>query len=426
MNTIIKNGLLLLETEAGFVTQPGTVYIIGDRIASVDKMPEGFAADKVIDAENKLVMPGLTNCHTHTYMALFRNLADDVAFDEWLFRRVMPLEDKLTPEDAYWGAMLSCTEMLKTGTTSFLDMHMFQGKTAQAAVDSGIRGVISRGLVGEGNDAGGATRIREALEEAEQFKDCPTLSFMLGPHAIYTCDTDYLGIVMETAKQHNLPLHIHLSETRYEVSECIKNHGCSPVKYLNNMGFFDQHTVAAHCVYVDEEDRRILAERGVFAALNPKSNMKLGNGFAPVAQMLEQGVNTCLGTDSAASNNSLDLFSEMNFTALIHKGTAESAQSVSAQQVLKMATSGGAAALGLSCGKLEVGRLADIVLLDLNRPQFCPRHNLPAALCYSANGSEVDTVLVVGNVVVEQGKLTQFDETEIYRKAQEAILRVQN
>lgn len=426
MNTIIKNGLLLLETEAGFVTQPGTVYITGDRIASVDKMPEGFAADKVIDAENKLVMPGLTNCHTHTYMALFRNLADDVAFDEWLFRRVMPLEDKLTPEDAYWGAMLSCTEMLKTGTTSFLDMHMFQGKTAQAAVDSGIRGVISRGLVGEGNDAGGAARIREALEEAEQFKDCPTLSFMLGPHAIYTCDTDYLGIVMETAKQHNLPLHIHLSETRYEVSECIKNHGCSPVKYLNNMGFFDQHTVAAHCVHVDEEDRRILAEKGVFAALNPKSNMKLGNGFAPVAQMLEQGVNTCLGTDSAASNNSLDLFSEMNFTALIHKGTAESAQSVSAQQVLKMATSGGAAALGLSCGKLEVGRLADIVLLDLNRPQFCPRHNLPAALCYSANGSEVDTVLVGGNVVVEQGKLTQFDETEIYRKAQEAILRVQN
>ena len=270
------------------------------------------------------------------------------------------------------------------------------------------------------------TGIREALEEAEQFKDCPALSFMLGPHAIYTCDTDYLGIVIETAKQHNLPLHIHLSETRYEVSECIKNHGCSPVKYLNNMGFFDQHTVAAHCVYVDEEDRRILAERGVFAALNPKSNMKLGNGFAPVAQMLEQGVNTCLGTDSAASNNSLDLFSEMNFTALIHKGTAESAQSVSAQQVLKMATSGGAAALGLSCGKLEVGRLADIVLLDLNRPQFCPRHNLPAALCYSANGSEVDTVLVGGNVVVEQGKLTQFDETEIYRKAQEAILRVQN
>ena len=426
MNTIIKNGLLLLETEAGFVTQPGTVYITGDRIASVDKMPEGFAADKVIDAENKLVMPGLTNCHTHTYMALFRNLADDVAFDEWLFRRVMPLEDKLTPEDAYWGAMLSCTEMLKTGTTSFLDMHMFQGKTAQAAVNSGIRGVISRGLVGEGNDAGGAARIREALEEAEQFKDCPTLSFMLGPHAIYTCDTDYLGIVMETAKQHNLPLHIHLSETRYEVSECIKNHGCSPVKYLNNMGFFDQHTVAAHCVYVDEEDRRILAEKGVFAALNPKSNMKLGNGFAPVAQMLEQGVNTCLGTDSAASNNSLDLFSEMNFTALIHKGTAESAQSVSAQQVLKMATSGGAAALGLSCGKLEAGCLADIVLLDLNRPQFCPRHNLPAALCYSANGSEVDTVLVGGNVVVEQGKLTQFDETEIYRKAQEAILRVQN
>lgn len=425
MNTVIQNGLLLLETKAGFETKTADLFLQDDKIVAIGKGPEGFQPEQVIDAKEKLVMPGLVNCHTHTYMSLFRNLADDIAFDDWLFRRIMPLEDKLTPEDAYWGAMLSCAEMLKTGTTTFLDMHMFQGKTAQAAVDTGMRGVISRGLVGEGNDAGGAQRLAEARAEMEQFLDCPNLSFRLGPHAIYTCDTDYLQIVLKKASEWKLPLHIHLSETRNEVEQCLAKHGKTPVAYLNDLGFFDHPTVAAHCVHVTEDDQKILAEKGVFVALNPKSNMKLGNGFAPVKAMEDNGVALCLGTDSAASNNSLNLFSEMNFTALIHKGTGEDAQAVSGQDVLRMATSGGARALGLNCGKIEVGYLADLVLLDLNRPQFCPRHNLPAALTYSANGSEVDTVLVGGCVVVEQGRLTMVDETELYRKAQEALERVQ-
>lgn len=424
MGTHIKNGLLVRECDGRFVVEPGDLYLAGERIVGIGVMPEGFQADKVIDAGDKLVLPGLINCHTHTYMSLFRNLADDIAFDEWLFQRIMPLEDKLTAEDAYWGAMLSCMEMLKTGTTTFLDMHMFQNQTAQAALDTGMRGVISRGLVGEGHDAGGAQRIREATEEMERFKDCPNLSFMLGPHAIYTCDTAYLQIVMEKARELGVPLHIHLSETRYEVAQSLEKYGKTPVAYLNDLGFFDSKTVAAHCVHVTEEDRRILAEKGVSVAANPKSNMKLGNGFAPVAQMLEQGVRVCLGTDSAASNNALNLFSEMNMTAMIHKGTGENAQAVSAVDVLRMATKNGADALGLNSGAIEVGRLADLVLLDLNRPQFCPRHNLVAALSYSANGSEVDTVLVGGKVVVENGHLCNVDEMEIYRKAQAAIDRI--
>lgn len=424
MQIEIKNGLLLLEGSQGYTVQPGTLYLSHGKICGIDQKPEGFSAEKVIDAADHLVMPGLVNCHTHTYMSLFRNLADDVAFEEWLFQSIMPLEDKLTPEDAYWGAMLSCVEMLKTGTTTFLDMHMFQNQTAQAALDTGIRGVISRGLVGSGRDAGGAQRIREALDELEAFQNYETLSFMLGPHAIYTCDTEYLQIVLEEATQRNLPLHIHLSETRQEVAQCLKQHGKSPVAYLNDLGFFNQKTVAAHCVHVSREDRAILAEKNVAVAANPKSNMKLGNGFAPISQMLEQGVIVCLGTDSAASNNALNLFSEMNMTALIHKGTTENAQAVSAQAVLAMATRNGAKALGLPVGTISLGKQADLVLLDLNRPQFCPRHNLAAALSYSANGSEVDTVLVNGEIVVEHGALCRVDETEIYRKAEEAIQKV--
>jgi 5-methylthioadenosine/S-adenosylhomocysteine deaminase len=426
MKTQIKNGLLLLEREGRYVTEQGDLFLTDDTITAVGTAPEQFQADKVIDGTDKLIIPGLQNCHTHTYMSVFRNMADDIAFDEWLFRRILPLEDKLTGEAAYWGAMLACVEMLKTGTTSFLDMHMFPGKTAQAAIDTGIRGVISRGLVGEGrNDTAGQNRIQEALTEMEQFQGHPNLSFMLGPHAIYTCATEYLELVLETAKQHNVPLHIHLSETRHEVEECLKQHGKTPVAYLNDMGFFDVHTVAAHCVHVTEADCQIFAEKNVFVAGNPKSNMKLGNGFAPVAQMLRQGVNFCLGTDSAASNNALNLFSEMNFTALIHKGTGENAQDVSAQEVLRMVTQTGAKALGLNCGAIAPGKLADLVLLDLNRPQFCPRHDLTASLSYSANGSEVDTVLVGGSVVVEQGRMVNVDEMEIYRKAQEAIDSIQ-
>lgn len=424
MKTYMKNGLLVRENAGGYAVEPGDLYIVDDVIAGINEAPTDFKADKVIDAADKLIIPGLVNCHTHTYMSLFRNLADDIAFDEWLFQRIMPLEDKMGPEEAYWGAMLSCMEMLKTGTTTFLDMHMFKNQTAQAAVDCGMRGVISRGLVGAGKDEGGAKRILEATEEMAKFQHNPNISFMLGPHAIYTCDTEYLQIVLEKAKELNLPLHIHLSETRYEVAQSMEKYGKTPVAYLNDMGFFDVKTVAAHCVHVTEEDRRILAEKNVGVALNPKSNMKLGNGFAPVAQMLEQGVNICIGTDSAASNNALNLFSEMNMTAMIHKGTAESAQSVSAVDVLRAATKSGANALNINAGAIEVGKLADLVLLDLNRPQFCPRHNLVAALSYSANGSEVDTVMVGGKVVVENGCMCNVDEMEIYRKAQEAIDRI--
>lgn len=419
MNIKIENILAVVNDENDYEIKETDIFIKDGIITGIGESENDFIPEKIIDGKDKLAIPGLINCHTHTYMSLFRNIADDLAFDEWLFKNIMPREDKLNPEDAYWGAMLACTEMIKTGTTCFLDMHMFKNQTAETAVKSGMRAVISRGLSGEDrNDDGAVRRINEAFDEIERWKDNKRLSFMLAPHAIYTCGTDYIKFIIKKAKEYDISLHTHLSETRYEVSEAKKNYEMTPVEYLDSLGFFEVNTVAAHCVHLEENDFKILKEKHVNVALNPISNMKLGNGFAPVYKMLEKGINICLGTDSAASNNSLNLFSDMNCTALIHKGVNENAQAVNAFEVFKAATINGAKALSLNTGQIKVGKAADLAILNLNCPQFRPKNNIMAALSYSANGSEVETVIIDGEIVMENKKLCFIDEEEVYRNAE--------
>lgn len=413
----------VLPHDGGFAVKETDIFIEADRITAVGGRPEGFTPDKIIDGRCRLAIPGMVNCHTHGYMALLRNIADDLTFDEWLFKGVMPIEDRMTGEDAYWGSMLAYAEMLKTGTTSFLDMHMFRGDCARAVDEIGIRGVLSRGLVGFGRgDEGGLRRIDELKSEMRDYANNPRLSFMVAPHAIYTTDREYLELCVETARELGLSIHTHVSETVHEVMTAKEKYGLSPVEYLNEIGLFDVNTVAAHCVHLSERDMQILAEKKVNVAANPRSNLKLANGIAPIPELQERGVNICIGTDGAASNNSLNMFSDMNYTALLHKGRTHSPTVTSAADVLGFATRNGAKALGLDTGVLEAGKKADIALLDLARPQFCPRHNLVAALVYSANGSEVDTVIVDGEVVLEGGKLTRVDEAEIYAKANEALV----
>ena len=420
MGIHIKNVLAVID---GTVKRTD-IYIDGNIIAGVGEIPEGFSADTVIDGTDRLASAGLVNTHTHTYMSLYRNYADDLSFSDWLFGNISPLEDRTTPDDAYVGATLACAEMIRTGTTTFVDMHMFRGMTCRAADECGMRAVISRGLCGEGNDEGGQRRLDEAFGEMEEYKNNSRLTFMLAPHAIYTCDTDYLKKVIALAGERKLPINIHLSETRYEVSQAVEKYGVSPVKYLDDLGMFGIKTLAAHCVHISDEDIKILADRGVSVAANPKSNMKLGNGFAPIKKLLDSGVNVCIGTDSAASNNSLNMFSDMNFTALVHKGTGEDAQAVSAVEVHRMATENGAAALGINAGKIEKGMLADIILLDLNTPQFNPRNNLVAAMSYSATGSETDTVIIDGKIVMRDKKLLTIDEEKLYYEANKIMERL--
>ena len=425
MNILIKNALTILSEENHYITKRVDIAIKDDIIFAIDEIPSDFMPDETIDSEKYLASAGLINCHTHSYMSLYRNYADDLSFSDWLFGKIDPLENKTTPDDAYYGALLSCIEMIRTGTTTFTDMHMFRNMTAKAADEAGMRAVISRGLVGEDENFGGAKRLDEAFEEMENYKDNRRISFMLAPHAIYTCNTEYLKKIIGIAIGENIPLNIHLSETRYEVSEALKNYGKTPTEYLDSIGFFEQKTLAAHCVHLTDNDIEILAKNKVSVAANPISNLKLGNGFAPIPKLMEKGVNICIGTDSAASNNSLNLFRDMNYTALIHKGVNEEAQCVSAEEVYRFATKNGADALSLyNTGELRVGKKADIILLDLNSPSLNPYNNPVSALSYSVNGSEVDTVIIDGKIVMRKKQLLTIDEEQVYYNVNKIIRRL--
>lgn len=403
-------------------TKETDIYIDGDTIISVGDAPENFLADKTIDGKNRLVIPGLINTHTHAYMSIFRNIADDLEFNDWLFGKIMPLEDKLTPDDIYWGNMLAALEMIKTGTTSYVDMTINMEGSVKAALDSGLRSRVSRGLVGEGADQGGAIRIKENLDYLKYQNE--KVSIILGPHAPYTCDPEYLKIVTESAKEHNLPLTIHLSESLKEVSDIKSAYGMSPIELMKEIGLFDVPTIAAHCVQLSERDIEILAECGVVVASNPISNAKLSNGFAPLTRMKKAGVTISIGTDSAASNNTLNMFSDINFAALVHKGNEHDPLAVSAGDTLSYVFLGGEKAMGEKVGRIEAGYKADITILNTDLPQFYPRNNYISALCYSANGSEVETVMVNGDILMEDGEFVTLDKEKIYYECQKRIERI--
>ena len=426
MGIVLKNVLAIVPCGEKDEVKETSIYIENDRIAAIGEEPAGFTADKVIDGKDKLVIPGLINCHTHSYMAFMRNVADDLSFMDWLFGTIDPIEQQMTDEDTYWGACLAILEMMKSGTTCFNDMQMNIHQTTRAVKESGMRAVISRGLVGSGNDEAGQVRLAQAYEERDGAKDCDRLNFMLGPHAPYTCDDGFMRIVSDEAKKNNMRIHVHLSESVSEIEQIKEKYGCTPIEMANNNGLFDVPAIAAHCVQVDDQDIAILKEKGVSVVTNPASNMKLGNGFAPVDKMLEAGVNVCLGTDGAASNNSLNMFHELSLLTLIHKGVNKTPQCVSAREGFRIATINGAKALGLEkeIGSIEVGKKADLAILNLNTPSLTPRNNLIAGLSYSANGSEVETVIIDGKITMENRKVLTMDEELVYKKVNDIIVRM--
>lgn len=426
MGIIIENILAVLPEGADDVIRETTLYIEEDKITGIGDKPAGFTADKVIDGTDKLVIPGLVNCHTHSYMSFMRNVADDLSFMDWLFGTIDPIEQQMTDEDTYWGANLAIIEMMKSGTTCFNDMQMNIHQTTRAVKESGMRAVICRGLVGSGSDEAGQMRLRQAYEERDAAKDCDRLTFKLGPHAPYTCDDAFLKIVAAEAKKENMGIHVHLSESESEISQIQEKYGCTPIALAEKCGIFDVPAIAAHCVQVTDEDIEILKRKNVSVVTNPASNMKLGNGFAPIAKMLDAGVNVCLGTDGAASNNCLNMFHELSLLTLIHKGTGKTPQCVSAKEGFRIATINGAKALGLEkeIGSIEAGKKADLAILDLNTPSLTPRNNLIAGLSYSANGSEVDTVIINGQITMENRKILTMDEELVYRKINEIIVRM--
>lgn len=412
----IINATLLLNEGEEFVAKKDELYINGSKIEAVGSQNAvGSDGYEAVDAKGKLVMPGLINSHTHVYMNFMKNSADDYSFNDWLFGRILPVEARMEKADFYWSTLFGCIEMIKTGTTACLDMHIQDEECAKAAMNSGMRFFTGRCLTGNDLYGDASELFGKAVNEKEKYEN-DLIKFVLSPHSIYLCSEKMLSQVNEEAKKRNMIKHIHLSESEKEINDCLNKNGKTPVEYLRDIGFLDDKTVAAHCVQVSGKDIEILKECGVSVATNPSSNAKLGNGIAPIKEMLGKGVNVCLGTDSAASNNTLNMFREMGVFSLIHKAANKSAQDFSAHQVLKCATLNPAAALGMQgqIGVIEKGAYADLVFVDLDSTSMFPNNNAVSAMCSSANGSEVDSVMVNGKFVMKNRELTAIDVERVW------------
>ncbi|WP_313232743.1 amidohydrolase [Tissierella praeacuta] len=411
---LIKNIDLVPIDGKNEVIKNTNIYIKDNIITHIGEIREDIQVERVIDGKNKIAMPGLINAHTHIGMSLLRNFADDLPLHDWLTKKIWPTEANLRGEDVYWGSLLSMVEMIQGGTTAFCDMYFFMDEVGKGLEESGMRGVLTRGLI-EDNDAKAKLKETKELFNNWNSKANGRIKVMVAPHAPYTCSPDFLIESFNLAKELNTGIHIHLSETKKEIEDSFKLYGKSPIKHVYDLGILDLHAIAAHCVHVDDEDIEIIKEKNVFPVNNPGSNFKLASGFAPVAQMLNKGVSVALGTDGSSSNNNLNMFEEINLAAIINKAVNLNAISVPAISALEMATVNGAKALGWNeeIGSIEVGKKADIVLIDIDKPHLYPHHNIISSLAYSVQASDVDTVLVDGKIIMEKREVKTLDVEKI-------------
>lgn len=420
----IKNVTII--SDAANVINNGWIGIEGDNISYIGQVPPNDdERQQCIDGRGMMAIPGLVNSHNHVGMTLLRSYADDLALEEWLFKQIFPIEDRFDAETVYWASMLAIAEMIRGGTTAFADMYSFEEMTAKAVAETGIKANLARGLQGEGTDD--PRRFSELRTLYRDYHGTANGRILVsaGPHAVYTCSTQYLHAVNELASELGIGIHVHLSETREEVANCRQQHGKTPVAYLADIGLLDKPTVAAHCVHITAEDIQILKEKGVFVASNPGSNLKLASGIAPLADYLAAGLQICLGTDGAASNNNLDMFEEMRLAALLSKGILYSPEAVSANEAFTMATLRGAQALGFKkSGVLAPGMKADLVLLNMEQPHLTPRHNPVSLLVYAAAAADVDTVIVDGQILMEKRELKTLDLDKVLFEAERCIKRI--
>ena len=412
--------------EGGDLYFKGYVGIEGERIAFVSsdkKDASDFATShpdvKQIDATGRIVMPGLINTHTHVAMALLRGISDDVPLMEWLEQHIWPIEGKMGYQEIYDGARLGILEMLMGGTTTFVDMYPYEEAVAQAAESAGIRALVSPCPMDFRMDH----FENDWKQVQKRFSSSRLVSMWMGPHAIYTLSEKNLQRSISLSKELGVGSHVHLAETQTEQDNCMAQHGMSPTEYFEKQGLFTTKTLAAHCVVMSDHDIEILARNGVSVAHNPQSNMKLASGIAPVKKMLDAGVNVSIGTDGASSNNDLDMWEEMRTASLLQKVSTMDPCAIPAYTALQMATVNGAKAIGREgeLGVIAAGALADILLVDLEKVHLYPHTNLISELVYSAHSSDVDTVIVNGNIVVENRKCLSMNAQEVCSTAQKHI-----
>lgn len=425
MTILLKNATLIsmsdkrekLESNMDLIIEEGKIKKIGKKLS--------YQADKVINIEGNILMPGLINTHAHVPMSLFRDTLDGYTLQQWLSDKIWPMEDRLTKQDVYLASYLSYLEMIQTGTTTIHDMYFTTEQIVEAALDTGIRLQTTRTLMGEGKE--GEERIKELEDLIHTYQKEDTITFDVGVHGLYTTNAQYLEKCKELAEKYQLPIHIHFCENEQEVNDIKKIYNMeNPVevleKYLGN-----QRYLLAHVVKVTKQQIEQLAQfRQVSVSHCPISNLKLGCGNAPITTMLEKGINVSLGTDGQGSGSNLDLFQVMKFTALLQKGITENPTVLPAYEVLKMATINGAKALGLedNIGSIEEGKEADMIEVTLNSMTVKPTSNLFSDLVYNVSPEQVTMVMVNGKVLKEEGRLIQGKIEEKIREGQEIIKRI--
>ena len=424
MKTILKNVTLLPET--GYSEGKWYVTIENKHIASITREVPDASDASVVDAKGNLLIPGFYNAHTHAAMTLFRGYGEDLPLQRWLEERIFPAEDRLNYENVTVATRLAIAEMLKGGIVSFSDMYMFEDAVAEVVLETGVKANLSRALVSFSPDANISTDTRfaeaKALVEKYQNADDERVKVDFSLHAEYTNLPHYIAQVGEYTASNGLRMHLHVSETEKEHKECIVRHGKTPTKLFYDLGALDTPTLAAHCVWVSDEDIAIMAEKGVSAVHNPISNLKLGSGVMPLGKMLSAGVNVCLGTDGVASNNRLDILREMQTAAILHKGVLLDPTATTASQMPNLATRNGALAQGRKdCGEIRIGARADLVLIDRNSVHNMPCFDDYAMLCYSAERSDVLMTMVDGRILYQNGTYTLIDEERLRYDAQKVF-----
>ncbi len=427
MNTRIYNAKLITlegaDIDKSLSVTEGEVQIQGNSIlyAGPSPHPSDIAWDREIDADGNLILPGFKDAHTHSGMTFLRSYADDLPLQEWLYERILPMEDELTAEDIYWCSRLAILEYLTSGITANFDMYKQLDAIARASVDSGFRTV----LCGSINDFGGT--VDDMEQEYLHFNDYNDLiSYQLGFHAEYTTSQNILEGMAALGKKYQAPVYTHNSETKKEVEECIERHGMTPTAYLDSLDMFAYGGGGFHCVHMTEEDLEICREKKVWVVTNPASNVKLASGIAPLMKMVEKGIGLAIGTDGPASNNCLDMFREMYLATALQKVSIPDATALNAGIVLTMATTGGAGAMGLTdCDTLSAGKKADLTMIDLHQPNMQPQNGIAKNIVYSGSKQNIKMTMVNGKILYEDGKFfVGADPEEIYAKAGETIQRI--
>lgn len=430
MKILLKNCLVLQAGEKTVTAAGGLNIVVHNSIIEyIGKEIPDERFDSVKDMSGRLVMPGLYNCHTHSSMVLLRGVGSGLPLNDWLFKAIFPVEDKLIENDIKAGSELAALEMISGGTVSFSDMYFFPKKTAEVVLESGMKANICRPVQSFDPDEKPENCYRIAESEAlfKEYNGAGDGRLLVDfcVHAEYTCNPQVVRAYSEICRNYNGNMHIHLAETEKEQRECIEKYGVTPAKWFDSLGAFDSDAFAAHCVVLTEEDAEILKNRGVSIVHNPTSNMKLGSGFAPISRYMDMGMNIALGTDGAASNNNLDMFEEMHLSSVIHNGFMRNATAVNASEIINAATVNGAKVQRRAkCGKIAEGYRADIIALSLDTPHMQPCLDPVSSVVYSAQASDVCLTMCDGKILYENGEFLTLDKERIMFDVTKSVKRL--